>query len=254
MQVFSKNVSREVAEIIWKQREQILDGGRIRSDTLTATVLFSDIQGFTYISEQLDPQVLMNWLNQYVASMTRLVMQHRGVVDDYAGDGIKANFGVPFARGTDSEIRQDAVNAVRCALSMQWELRDLNRIWQNHDLPAIRMRVGINTGVVVAGTLGSAERVKYTTVGDAVNVAARLEGLKNVVEKAGVSPDQLCRILVSEETIHYLGKTFQARCLGSFAVKGREQPVNAYLIMDEFIDSSAIPIEDEQSCATPGPH
>jgi adenylate cyclase len=127
---------------------------------------------------------------------------------------------------------------------MQKELQNLNRIWQKNGLPAVRMRVGINTGIVVAGTLGSAERIKYTTVGDAVNVAARLESLKVLPDKAGVPPDPLCRILVSEETLRYLGETFQAIHLGNFAVKGREQPVDVYLIMDESVARNATPEEE----------
>jgi adenylate cyclase len=251
MQVFRKNVSRDVAEAIWQERQQILEGGRIRSHTLTATVLFSDIEGFTSISERLDPQTLMDWLNEYMSAMTRLVMEHGGMVDDYAGDGLKANFGVPFARENEAGIRQDAVHAVRCALAMQEDLQALNSLWQKNGLPAVRMRVGINTGLAVAGTLGSAERLKYTTVGDAVNVAARLESLKLLPRKSGLSAGPLCRILVSEQTLRHLGETFQAECLGSFSVKGREQTVHAYLIKEESTNRHADVSEEEQSCATP---
>jgi adenylate cyclase len=250
MEVFSKNVSREVAEAIWNQRQQIFEGGRIRSEMLTATVLFSDIQGFTSISEKLGPQELMDWLNKYMASMTRLVMQHGGLVDDYAGDGIKANFGVPFARVSESGIKQDALNAVRCALSMQQELRNLNRLWEDNGLPAVRMRVGVNTGIAVAGTLGSAERLKYTTVGDAVNVAARLESVRLLPQEFGAQAEPLCRILVSEETHRHLGGTFQAECLGSFSVKGRAQAVSAYLITGATMDCNVTPVEEEKSCIT----
>lgn len=249
MQVFSKNVSREVAETIWKQRERILEGGRIRSDTLTATVLFSDIKGFTSISETLDPQTLMNWLNEYMASMTRLVIEHGGMVDDYAGDGIKANFGVPFAPATPSGVKRHAVNAVRCAVSMQNALRSLNSVWETKGLPAISVRVGINTGIVVAGTLGSAERQKYTTVGDTVNVAARLESLRLLPQETNVPTHPLCRILVSEDTLGYLDETFQAKCLGSFSVKGRKQRVNAYVIVNESKNSNSAPEQEEQLCA-----
>ena len=165
----------EVAEVLWQQREQFLDGGRPRSQKQIVTVMFTDLQGFTSVSEQLDPQVLMDWLNTYMDAIARTVMDHGGVVDDYFGDGVKVNFGVPVPRTSEEEIRQDALHAVRCALALEREMARINENMKARGLPNLRMRVGIYTGPVVAGTLGSAERMKYTTLGDTVNTAARLE-------------------------------------------------------------------------------
>ncbi len=228
MQLFSKHVSCEVASAIWREHDRILEGGRLRSQLLTATVLFTDVKGFTSISERLAPQVLMDWLNSYLESMTRLVMEHGGVVDDYAGDGIKANFGVPLAHRTKAEICQDAMNAVSCGLAMGRKLECLNRLWETTGLPTVYMRLGINTGLVVAGTVGSAERMKYTTVGDCVNVASRLESLHDTPTVGDSKP--ACRLLVSEKTLHYLDDQYQAKPLGNLSLRGKSQPIAVYQI------------------------
>ena len=132
-------------------------------------------------AERLSPPELMDWLNLYMDRMAGLVMQHGGVIDDYFGDAIKANFGVPVARDTAHAIDEDARHAVRCALAMGVALVQMNRDWEAAGLPHISMRVGIATGEVVAGCLGSAQRMKFTTLGDIVNTAARLETYTSVI-------------------------------------------------------------------------
>jgi len=122
----------------------------------------------------MDPQALIDWLNTYHEAMAQLVMKHGGIVDEYSGDGLKADFGVPVPRTTEAEISQDAVNAVNCALAMKREIKRLNASWQERNLPTVNMRVGIFTGPVVAGSLGSTQRLKYTTIGNTVNIASRL--------------------------------------------------------------------------------
>ena len=91
----------------------------------------------------MDPHALIDWLNTYHEAMAQLVMKHEGIVDEYAGDGLKADFGVPVPRTTEAEIGQDAANAVNCALAMEKELKRLNTFWQEHNLPTVNMRVGI---------------------------------------------------------------------------------------------------------------
>ena len=108
MQLFSKHVSPEIAETIWQQREQFLDGGRPRSQGLIATVLFTDLMNFTAVAEMLEPRALMDWLNEYMEAMAQQVIDHRGVIDKYIGDSIMAVFGVPLARKTDAEVSRDA--------------------------------------------------------------------------------------------------------------------------------------------------
>ena len=136
MQLFSKHVSPQVAEALWEQREQFLEGGRPRSQSLIVTSMFTDLQGFSTISEKQDPEVLMKWLNTYMDMVTTTVMEHGGVVDDYFGDGVKINFGVPVPRTTEAEIGRDAINAVTCALAMEAKMVVLNETMASQGLSA----------------------------------------------------------------------------------------------------------------------
>ncbi|MGH7289660.1 MAG: CHASE2 domain-containing protein, partial [Myxococcota bacterium] len=127
MRLFSRHVSPEVADEIWRQRALFLGkDGRPPSRRLVATVLFVDMKGYTASAEKLDPEVLMQWVNEFMEPMAELVVRHGGVVDDYFGDGIKANFGVPFARGNGEEIALDACRAATCALEMGATLARIN--------------------------------------------------------------------------------------------------------------------------------
>jgi adenylate cyclase len=230
MRLFSRHVSKEVAETIWRERDQFLDGGRPRSQRLIATMLFTDIAGYTPVAERLSPEELMEWLNTFMDGMTRQVTAHRGVVRQYAGDAIVVAFGVPAPRKTEEEIAQDAVNAVRCALAMGETLRDLNHRWRTEGLPTSGMRIGIFTGPVVAGTLGSAERSEYLVVGDAVNTAARLESL----DKDLFAPDPNeypCRILIGDTTLAYLGNRFETEYVANLSLKGKQRKVDVYRVI-----------------------
>jgi adenylate cyclase len=226
MQLFSRNVSKDVAEMLWAKRDQFLDEGRPRSQKLTVTVLFSDLRGFTSVSEKMDPQDLMGWLNTYMESMAQLVMRHGGVIDDYAGDGIKANFGVPIPRTHEAEIHRDAMNAVDCALAMEEELHRLNELWGRKHLPPVGIRIGIFTGSAVVGLLGSSERMKYTTMGDTVNTASRLESYDK--ELAKESP---CRILVGESTLRCLNGRFKTEKVGEASLKGKSEKITLFRIL-----------------------
>lgn len=230
MQLFSRHVSREVAQAIWHQREQLLEGGRPRPQELVATVLFSDFKGYTAASEKMSPQALMAWVNAYLDAMTQVIMERGGVIDDYAGDSIKANFGVPLKRESNAEVAKDAINAVACALAMEQEMHRMNERHEANGLPTVGMRIGIHTGPVLAGCVGSAERMKYTTVGDTVNAAARLESLDRdvVAESPGRRP---CRILISETTAQLIDDRFQLDRIGEVNVKGKAQPIVTYQVM-----------------------
>ena len=229
MQLFSRHVSREVAEAIWRQRDQFLDGGRPRPERLVATVLFSDLTGFTATAEKHSPEAVLEWLNEYMNAMTHAVSGHGGVIRQYAGDAIVAVFGIPVARKTDAEVDHDACNAVSCALTMQAALTELNRRWAAELRPTTGMRIGILTGPVVAGTLGSAERSEYVIVGDTVNTAERLEGF----DKALFAPDIAAhpvRILIGESTLRCLGGRFQTQHVGEVGLRGKEQRINVYMV------------------------
>ncbi len=229
MQLFSKHVSPEIADTIWQQREDFLEGGRLRSQKATATVLFSDLKDFTPVAEQLDAQALMGWLNDYMDLMAQVVMKHGGVVDDYYGDAIKANFGVPFAQASAEGIARDATSAVECALAMGAELRRLNGIWSSQGLPSVGMRIGIYTGDVVAGCVGSAQRMKFTTVGHTVNTASHLESFEKELGQDDLAHNP-CRILIGESTAELLGGKFWMDRVGTLSLKGKSNSVMVYRV------------------------
>jgi adenylate cyclase len=230
MQLFSRLVSQEVAETIWQQRDQFLDGGRLRSERLVVTALFTDLTGFTTVSEQLGPEALLEWLNEYMDAMSREVSRHGGVIRQYAGDAIVSIFGIPVPRQTDIEIEQDACNAVDCALAMENALRELNRRWRSENRPTTGVRAGIFTGPVVSGTLGSAERSEYVVVGDTVNTASRLEAF----DKDFFAPDvdgRPVRILIGETTLVRLNGQFETESVGEFSLKGKEHRISVHRVI-----------------------
>jgi adenylate cyclase len=246
MQLFSKYVpNKEVAEIIWQQRDLLLDGGRLRPQSLTATVLFTDLIGFTAVAEKRDPQAVMDWLNAYMEAMAQRVIEHGGVIDKYIGDSIMAIFGVPLPRTTEAEISRDALNAVNCALAMEKTLIQLNERWREQDLPTIGMRIGIFTGPLVAGSLGSVHRLEYTVIGDTVNTASRLEGF----DKELFAPDCLsspCRIIIGEATLCRLGDQFEAQKVGEASLKGKDQKITIYCVSGR-VDHNASGVLREDS-------
>ncbi len=227
MQLFSRHVSKEVANVIWAAREQYLRNGRLRPQRLTATVLFTDLQNFTSVAEQMEPQVLMDWLNEYMEVMVQVVEeQHHGQVNKFIGDAIMALFGVPLASQNTAKIQKDTINAVECALAMREALATLTERWQQRGLPQIRMRIGIYTGELVAGSLGSAQRQEYTVLGDTVNIASRLESFDKEIDK-----DVLCRILIGESTLHYLPPRFATEFVGEVVLKGKVEGVRVYRVI-----------------------
>lgn len=232
MQLFSRHVSPEIAESVWQHRHQFLNDGRPRSQELHVTVLFSDLKGFTSVSERMDPQALIDWLNMYMDSMAQLVMDYGGVVDDYAGDSVKANFGVPLPRSSEAEIGRDAINAVNCALAMGREIHHLNNLWREQQLPVVGIRIGVFTGPVVAGAVGSSQRLKYTTVGDTVNIAARLESYNKDFAR-----ESLCRILIGESTLYYLDNQFETRIVGKEVLKGKDRKIAIYEVLGKKDDN-----------------
>lgn len=236
MELFSRNVSADVAAEIWKQRDQFLEGGRLAAREVTATVLFSDLENFTPVSEKLGPARLMEWLNHYMETMAGLVMRYGGIVDDYYGDAIMADFGVPLVRNSEAEIDEDVRSAVDCALAMRGVVAQLNRENRAQDLPPVRMRVGICTGPMVAGFLGNSQRMKYTTIGDTVNTASRLESYgKELPPMTAVEGD--CRILVSATTAARLGKAYRLEAVGDLVLKGKAAPVSVFKVLESLPES-----------------
>jgi adenylate cyclase len=227
MQLFSRFVSEPVVRELWKQRQAFLSGGRPRPQELTATVLFSDIAGFTPICENLAPGPLIAWLDAYIDTMVQVVVAHEGVVLRFIGDGILAVFGAPVPRRSETEISADARNAARCALSMAAAMRRLNDGWRAADLPTAAVRVGIYTGPLVAGSLGSGSHMEYCLLGDTANTAARLEAAGKAHSRG--AEDSI--ILAGEPTMERLGELFPAQSVGELNLRGKERPVRVYRLL-----------------------
>jgi adenylate cyclase len=229
MQLFSRHVSSEVAEKIWHERDQFMHGGSLQPQRLTATVLFTDIKGFTSVSENMDPHALMHWLNTYMQTMADVVIRHQGNINKYIGDAIMAIFGVPVARKTEKDIKSDAKNAIDCALDMAEQLDEMNSNWQQQGLPTIGMRVGIYTGPLVAGSLGSKDRLEYTVIGDTVNTASRLESYDKGTDPSDDAHH--CRILIGDNTLKYVEEFYETLEVGSVKLKGKEDNVVIFRVI-----------------------
>jgi adenylate cyclase len=229
MQIFQRHVSREVADVVWRQREDFLDGGRPKPQRIVATVMFTDLIDFTTVAERIDPETLLTWLNDYLEAMAGYVSQYHGIIKQYSGDSIMAIFGVPVPSRTQAEIRRDAINAVYCALGMRSALIDFNQSRHERRLPPLAMRVGIYTGPMVVGSLGSKERLEYAVIGDSVNTASRLEGFA----KDAFIPDyetNPCRIFVGGPTKDYLTADFLVERIGEADLKGKGKPITVFRI------------------------
>jgi adenylate cyclase len=227
MRIFSRHVSAEVADEIWRHREDFFKAGRPRPLRLDATVMFVDMRGYTKQSEKMDPELLLDWSNEFMDCMAGEVVRHGGVVDDYFGDGIKANFGVPIARLTREEVALDALHAVRCSIAMAHALEQLNVRLRERDLPTIQMKIGLDTGAAVAGSVGSADRLKYTVVGGVVVNAQRLESTTAVPHDFDRFP---CRILVSGRTRELVAVEFELEAVGEVELKGKAERIAAYRV------------------------
>jgi adenylate cyclase len=227
MRIFSTHVSNEVADELWLERDTLLQHGRLTSKQLTATILFTDIRGFTPITEKLPVADLFQWLNEYMDAMTTAVGKHGGFVRQYIGDGVMAVFGAPIARTTREGLSRDATNAVRCALEMGTLLEQLNKGWALRGLPPIGIRAGINTGPMMSGSLGGASRLEYTLIGDAVNTASRLESFGG----NELVTDVNCRVLIGEMTRDLIGDAFNVNYIGVITVKGKAVKLPVYQVL-----------------------
>jgi len=227
MRLFSLTQSEPLAEEIWRRRGEFLDGATPQARPLEATVLFLDIRDFSGVAARMQPGELMRWVNELMQAMASHVRAFGGVVDDYFGDGLKANFGVPFPRSTPDEVAADALAAARCALGMASVLRRVNARYRELGLPEVELRVGIHSGPLVLGAVGSDARLKMTSVGQTVVIAQRLESLGDVEHDFRLDP---VRILTSARTRELLGDAIACESLGDYPLKGLPQPVHVYAL------------------------
>ena len=229
------NVSPGTADLIWQHKDTILHRGKLAAQTLTATVLFMDIRGFSSIAETLPSQQLLPWLNQYFETMTDCIMKHGGMVDKYIGDAIMAVFGAPLPRNTAEEIRADAIAALAAALEMHERLETLNLHLQRQNLPTIDFGVGIHTGSLIGGTVGSRHRLNYSVFGDTVNIAARIESMTK-----GLPPSAPFKILISADTCQHTQERFPVELFRSGNLRGRQGITDVYALVDPLLSSAPI--------------
>jgi adenylate cyclase len=177
----------------------------------------------------MDPQELMEWINAYLSVMAQTILDFGGLVDDYFGDGIMACFGIPIPRDDAEGIQEDARDSVLCALEMENELERINAEWVERGLPKVGIRVGICTGPLVAGSIGSDNRLKYGVVGDVVVTAQRIESLDHSKHDFEVRP---CRILISEKTRECVEGIVRTEEFGDVMLKGKKDPVAIYRVCE----------------------
>jgi adenylate cyclase len=234
--LFSRFQGRAVADEIWRRRSEFMgEGDRPSARTVILTALMSDLEGYTTASEEMEPETLMAWINEHMSAMAELVEEYGGVVDDYAGDGVMANFGFPMPSETEDAISEDAARAVRCAIAMGEKMRELNASWEARGLRIGRCRIGICTGPAVVGCVGAQDNLKYTSVGDTVNTAARLESFdkQQFIDEA---PEVVSRVLVSEETWRRTRDEFEIQALGAHSLKGKRAAVKIYRVLGPAVD------------------
>lgn len=206
---FGKLVDPEV-------RDYLLKGNMNRGGELKeVSILFSDIRGFTTISENLAPDRVVEILNLYFDRMSNCVSHNKGFVNKFIGDAIMAVFGAPI------EQKNHASLSIQTAIDMKRELLEINKELEDLNLPKLKIGMGIHSGTVLAGNIGSINRMEYTVIGDTVNLASRLESMCKELETD---------LLFSEETFMLLNNNFKVQKKGVFTVRGRTKPTNLYTI------------------------
>jgi len=217
---FARYVSQQVLQSI------LVDGKlpTVHGDRRRITVLFCDIRGFTTMSETMQPEVVVQVLNQYFEKVVEIVFRHQGMLDKFMGDGIMVVFGAP------NEDPDQEEHALRTALEIREALRALSSWLNERGLPSISVGIGIHSGIAVVGNIGASERMEYTAIGDTVNLASRLES---------ATRDLKFDILISEQTVNALRGSYVMEKVGPIHVKGRTEPVVAYTVGGESEAGSA---------------
>jgi adenylate cyclase len=191
----------------------------------TVTIFFSDVRGFTSMSENMTPKQVVTQLNQYLSRMVACVFQNRGLVDKFIGDAVMALWGSASAMGNEESYRQNAIQAVTAALAMRKALEELNAGWREEGIGELKFGMGIHQGEVIVGNIGSEapyEKMDLTVIGDAVNLASRLEG---ITKQYGVD------LIVSESVRSHLRDSFVCRSADLVAVKGKAKPVEVFSVI-----------------------
>jgi adenylate cyclase len=201
-------MTQELAEELLK-----LDDAKLGGDRKEVSILFSDIRGYTTLTENLEAEEVVSMLNEYFESMVEAVFKHKGTLDKYIGDAIMAVFGSPLP------LEEHAWMAVQTSLEMRERLHDFNQRRHTDDKPRIKIGIGINSDTVISGNIGSSKRMEFTAIGDGVNLGSRLES---------ISKQYGCDIIISQNTFKPCQENIWARELDYIRVKGRNEPVSIY--------------------------
>ncbi|MBD0372470.1 MAG: adenylate/guanylate cyclase domain-containing protein [Pyrinomonadaceae bacterium] len=212
-EIFSRCVSREVAEEMRRRGDHL----SLLSQSRDVTIIFTDIRNFTSLSDEADPDFVVEWLNDYFGRMHNVVVSHGGHINKFIGDGLLIVFGAPVER----EARDAARAAVDCGLAMLYETERINVDWKDSGRPEIKIGVGIHSGKATCGVVGAEERLEYTVIGDAVNLASRLEAK---------TKDLKVPLLISEATLELIGDRYVTEKLGEVEVKGKRQLVRVFSV------------------------
>ena len=210
--VFGKYVFPVVIDNLIKNPDRINLGGEKRN----ITIFFSDIRGFTSISERLDPEELVRLLNEYLTEMTSIIIKDQGLVDKYMGDAIMAFWGAPLEQPDHTEL------ACSSSLEMMDKLRELQKKWKKEGIPSFDIGIGLNSGDAIVGNMGSLKRFDYTAIGDNVNLASRMEGLNKLYGT---------NIIITENTHKIVKDKFETRKLDAVKVKGKKKSIFIYELL-----------------------
>ncbi len=216
--MFSQYVPKRVVDELIENPEMMRLGGELRR----MTCLFTDVEGFTSVSERLSPEELVSLLNEYLSAMSQIVLKNDGIIDKYEGDLIMAEWGAPLRNEKHASL------ACRAALQMQEKLAEMRKEFDRRGLPLLKSRVGINTGEMVVGNMGCKEVFDYTVMGDAVNLASRMEGANKMYGTM---------IMIGPETYEDVKDVFATRALDVIRVKGKDDPVDVYELVAESWDA-----------------
>ena len=217
--MFSRYIPKRLAIKLLEKSGEITIGGSVQN----ITVFFSDIAGFTSISEDTPAEYLTLHLSEYFENLTKIILNNNGNIDKYIGDAIMALWGTP------DEDEHQVINACRAALLCQKRLVELNQYWMKMSKPILNTRIGLHTGNAVVGNIGSSERLNFTALGDSVNLAARLEGLNKYYDT---------NIMTSEDIYAIAKNQFIFRILDKVSVKGKNKSILVYELVDEIRQNS----------------
>ncbi|MBR6127430.1 adenylate/guanylate cyclase domain-containing protein, partial [bacterium] len=209
-------LGKYMSEDVMKRVIQNIDNLGLGGKKATATILFSDIRGFTSMSEKLSAEEVTSILNEYFSEMEPIVRKYNGIINKFIGDAIMAIFGEPI------QDENHPANAVKCGFEMLKKVEELQQKWEKEGKPKIEIGIGINTGEAFVGNIGSENRMEYTVIGDTVNLASRLESYNKTFNS---------KMLISTETYNASKDIIEARKISDVEVRGKANKLDIYEVL-----------------------